>query len=289
MTAPDHYATLGVLPEAERIVIVAAYRALAQRYHPDRSSEDPVDAHRRMSEINEAYRVLGNEKLRTEYDATRRKDERADYRSAESEESNEAFGSALNELEGRWSVATEIFSDLTALRDSLAKISTSLAFGFVTILLNSRRYNDRAEIAATLEQKFLERYFGTNANLILYAKELITAGHRDAAKTLNNLVDVMGSDVDPNLLIQRVEKQYAIRASRVQRRGVEEIAAKVLELGYIEDAYKLTKSLGYNIREHSTGFLGSNLEITVTSPQGVVTKYRSPYSFIEWVKAALCP
>lgn len=32
----DYYATLGVTPQAEDVVIKAAYRALAQRYHPDR-------------------------------------------------------------------------------------------------------------------------------------------------------------------------------------------------------------------------------------------------------------
>ena len=32
----DYYRTLGVLDDAEDIVIKAAYHALAQRYHPDR-------------------------------------------------------------------------------------------------------------------------------------------------------------------------------------------------------------------------------------------------------------
>ena len=34
----DYYAVLGVNPGAEDIVIRAAYKALAQRYHPDRFS-----------------------------------------------------------------------------------------------------------------------------------------------------------------------------------------------------------------------------------------------------------
>jgi len=32
----DHYQILGVIQDAEDIVIKAAYRALAQRYHPDK-------------------------------------------------------------------------------------------------------------------------------------------------------------------------------------------------------------------------------------------------------------
>jgi curved DNA-binding protein CbpA len=171
MIAANHYETLGVLPEAEAIVISAAYRALAQRYHPDKSADDPEKAHRHMSEINEAYRVLGDKKLRAEYDASRRMDEHADYQTADSEESKQAFGAALQELENRWAVAVDIFPDLTALRDSLAKISTSLAFGFVTILLDSKRYNHRAVIASGLERRFLERYFGSNERIIEYAKD----------------------------------------------------------------------------------------------------------------------
>ncbi|PPD40379.1 MAG: molecular chaperone DnaJ, partial [Methylocystis sp.] len=34
--AKDYYRTLGILPAAEDFIIQAAYRALAQRYHPDR-------------------------------------------------------------------------------------------------------------------------------------------------------------------------------------------------------------------------------------------------------------
>jgi DnaJ-class molecular chaperone len=33
----DYYRILGVLDDAEDIVIKAAYRALAQRYHPDQT------------------------------------------------------------------------------------------------------------------------------------------------------------------------------------------------------------------------------------------------------------
>ena len=53
----NYYSVLGVLPTAEGIVIRAAYRALAQRYHPDKWA-DQRDAIRRMQEINEAYETL---------------------------------------------------------------------------------------------------------------------------------------------------------------------------------------------------------------------------------------
>lgn len=64
----DYYATLGVTSSAEEIVIRAAWKALSQRYHPDRFAGDAAQANARMSEINEAYSVLSNPVQRTAYD-----------------------------------------------------------------------------------------------------------------------------------------------------------------------------------------------------------------------------
>lgn len=63
----DYYAVLGVAPSAEDIVIRAAYKALMQRYHPDRDGADLTNA----QAINEAYRILSGPARRREYDATR--------------------------------------------------------------------------------------------------------------------------------------------------------------------------------------------------------------------------
>ena len=54
----DYYRILGVLDDAEEIVIRAAYKALAQRYHPDKWTGSKDEANKRMSDINEAYGVL---------------------------------------------------------------------------------------------------------------------------------------------------------------------------------------------------------------------------------------
>ena len=65
----NHYATLGVAQDAEALVIRAAYKALSQRYHPDKYPPlERAAAHRRMSEINEAFDVLGDPVRRQAYD-----------------------------------------------------------------------------------------------------------------------------------------------------------------------------------------------------------------------------
>jgi curved DNA-binding protein CbpA len=61
----DHYATLGVPPDADRAVIQAAYRRLARLHHPDFGGNPTV-----MSALNEAWGILGHAELRTAYDAT---------------------------------------------------------------------------------------------------------------------------------------------------------------------------------------------------------------------------
>jgi curved DNA-binding protein CbpA len=67
----DYYQILGVAPNAEAVVIRAAYRALAQRYHPDKMLGDVAKASLRMRAIQEAYEVLGDEMRRAQYDQGR--------------------------------------------------------------------------------------------------------------------------------------------------------------------------------------------------------------------------
>ena len=64
------YEILGVSPQAEDIVIRAAYRALAQRYHPDKADEPKEAAALRMRSIQEAYQVLSDPVSRVAYDAS---------------------------------------------------------------------------------------------------------------------------------------------------------------------------------------------------------------------------
>jgi hypothetical protein len=79
MAAPggDHYATLGVAPGANARTIRAAYKALAQRCHPDKTGGADPEAMARMAEINAAYRVLGDPRRRSQYDQERARERRA--------------------------------------------------------------------------------------------------------------------------------------------------------------------------------------------------------------------
>lgn len=66
---PDFYQILGVSQGAEEVVIRAAYRALVQRYHPDKvPAKERAQAQTRLLEIQEAYRILSDPAKRSEFD-----------------------------------------------------------------------------------------------------------------------------------------------------------------------------------------------------------------------------
>ncbi len=66
--AINYYRLLGIPPDADQQRLKSAYRSLAKRFHPDvnQGSEAAADLFR---QINDAYRVLSDPKLRAAYDA----------------------------------------------------------------------------------------------------------------------------------------------------------------------------------------------------------------------------
>ena len=71
MGITDPYKILQVLPNADQEVVRAAFRALAQKFHPDR---DPsARAARRMIELNQAYAMVRDAQSRDELDRSMRR------------------------------------------------------------------------------------------------------------------------------------------------------------------------------------------------------------------------
>jgi curved DNA-binding protein CbpA len=92
--ARSHYDTLNVSPDAELVVIEAAYRALMKKYHPDQGAAAESGAS--AADINQAYAVLRDPGRRAEYDRTehiRQKDMRiAHYQALEVPRQSKIFG-----------------------------------------------------------------------------------------------------------------------------------------------------------------------------------------------------
>jgi curved DNA-binding protein CbpA len=227
----DYYAILGILPSAEYAVIRAAYRALAQLYHPDKFAGSRDESHRRMADINEAYEILSNAATRNQYNAARGPNAKA---------GDPYFGEMSGEatptpdpLDRDWGIALKYYPDLDALESGLRLFSWRIAYSFRAYLLEAKRFEERNAVADAIEQQFLETYFGSDPRIVAFARDLIILGNRHAAKELNEAIRVLGAQADPPRLIERIRMQFLVRepndferfrafAKRLRRWGHEE-------------------------------------------------------------------
>ncbi|WP_295444726.1 J domain-containing protein [uncultured Thiodictyon sp.] len=203
----DYYATLGLTPSADAVVVRAAYKALAQRYHPDKMGVTPDTAGLRMAELNEAYGVLSDPAKRVEYDRLReKKTQSADTAFAD----GDPEPSAGSPLDADWQTAVQYYPELEGLRARLAKISWKLADAFCARILRNKEFADASTIAEQLENEFLLLYFGSEPIIVKFAKTLIFTGHRDAARDLNRAIGVMGNGAEPGSIIQVIRQTHGI-------------------------------------------------------------------------------
>lgn len=63
----NYFETLNISPNAEAEVIRSAYKALAKKYHPDNSDLPTEISEQKMILINEAYRILSDERLKEQH------------------------------------------------------------------------------------------------------------------------------------------------------------------------------------------------------------------------------
>lgn len=293
MQNQDWYAVLGILPDAEEVVVRAAYRALAQRYHPDRCTDQTADSTRRMAEINMAFAVIGNSASRAEYDKERSGSKQATF-SADDDERFDAFDAAIKEVEERWRIAADVFPQIQADRLRLSQVSRSLSFAYVTTLLTTKSFANGSTIANQMEGVFLERFFGENRQIVEFAKTLIFENHREAARGLNRLVEILGSEVDPDLIISRIESQYGLvnlrqrKAAELQQIArIDALKNQVRRFGEFYDAKILAELLGFTIESKDRGFL-RGYTVFVHRDGQTVLELSSQDAFKSWAKKNLC-
>lgn len=115
MAIVDHYATLGVLPEATEDQIRSAWKLRAREFHPDRNKHK--DATKQFSAASEAYEVLKDPVSRNRYDAERKLGTQAHvepppYRGSSARRPGSPspapapdwdYGSSANNFRDRWS------------------------------------------------------------------------------------------------------------------------------------------------------------------------------------------
>jgi len=196
----SYYQILGVLEDAEDIVIRAAFKVLAQKYHPDKFTGQASEADTRMSEINTAYQILSDPVKRKEYDESLSKSE---YSS--NQEDEEAFEGVP---EDSWTEVASYFPDLHEITASLRQVSRSLETTYKFYLLERKLFEKRVEIADSFKKSYMERYFGTNDEILRFANFCIVKNKRDAARSLNRAVSLLGSDVKPERILNKIISEF---------------------------------------------------------------------------------
>lgn len=199
----DYYKILGLLDGAEEVVIRAAWKALAQRYHPDKDTDDPKKTNERMAEINAAYSVLSDPVKRIEYDS-QRKNSNFQMNDVETDEI------LLSSVDLDWIVSTEYYPDLKILAEKISKISPSLEYVFKVTLLENKKFKDAAVVMMQLEDQYLRRYFGNNNSVLRFARELLLKKRFKAASDLNNAINVLGPDLDAHLVLDKICEKYQL-------------------------------------------------------------------------------
>lgn len=291
----DYYQILGVMPDAEAVVITAAYRALASLYHPDKWKGDKNFATNKMADINVAYETLSNSEKRAAYNKSR-SNSYSSF-SDDSEETDAAFNTALSQLEKRWLVASEIFPDLLNIRVRLSKTSHKLAFSFVVLILETKKFDDRNFIANELEKKFLEMHFGTDKSIILFAQYLISKGKKKAIISLNQYVDVLGSSINPQLIIEKISYEHGINYLKLQQvdgEPLRKLQHALLKYKYLDVAQDLLKASGFYAVDNSSSIFSSNSKFEIfmkdlmTGEDISIEKNLSVEGLIDWCCRKLC-
>lgn len=293
MISPDYYATLGVSPDAEDIVIAAAYRALAQRYHPDKLKGDK-NSHLKMAAINEAYGLLRDPTRRAEYDCSHQRSSGSGFEAQDDADQSGAFSDAMNKVDDRWQIAKSVYPDIESMRVRLGRFSLQLAFAYVTTVLERKDFERHREIAVQLESNFLSKYFGSNDQVVTYARDLILSGHRDAARALNRLIDVLGSPENAQPYIEKIERDFKLQETRETRaandadlRRLLQLSRLVREFGYYDEAKELATLKGFSIEEFGFGMF-KNTKVRSRTPAGKAVTFDDVPQFVRWVQSALC-
>ena len=154
-----------------------------------------------MQAINAAYEVLGDTARRAAYDR-----ECGDA-SAEDSFFSEADDKD-NEFRERWQIAAKYCADAEIGFKYLEKLSSRLAFSFASFLLETQNFDQCKKAIRKFQDKFLSSYFGDNAEIQRFARQLLLCGERTAAKSLNSAVKVLGKSLRYDALYKVVSNDY---------------------------------------------------------------------------------
>lgn len=194
-----------------------------------------------MQEINEACGVLSDPTERKKYDGSRKKQE---YEQDNSKDTSDL----LKTLEKDWKVALGYFEDLNDLASQLSEYSKQLEYTFKVLVIEKKNFKNRFDLAVRLKKQYLIKYFGSNAEIQKFAEALFQTKDFGSLKKLNKAVNLLGSDVDPEVIINKINYEINVKREFHNNNSDSPLVknAKILAANsYSIDLYTETKAALY--------------------------------------------
>lgn len=224
----DYYAILGISVKAEEEVIIAAYKALVKKYHPDVYKGSKKEADARIRDINEAYETLSNKTKKEKYD----KDFFQNDNAGNFEDFEKSDFKEQNIYDDDWNTLIEVFPEAEILRQELTKISSKIGLIFQVTLLTKKLGNKSKIIAEEIKIDFLNRYFGKNKKIHEIALKAILNKEVKLARELNKKIKLLGDGASEKIYIdlkdrinravfERQEKEKAKKREEAKRKQKE--------------------------------------------------------------------
>lgn len=181
----DYYSVLGVAPGADPVVLKAAYRALAKKYHPDQTASA---TEQEFNEIRNAYEVLSDEEKSKEYEYQHQQKLLWQYGHA----ARLRDLTIAVRLDDRWEKLTQEFPELGKNYVRLERASEALAERFKLQVLGAKHLSSFYHIATRLEYQYYKKHFSKCRDLQALGRKLLAAGLRDAAHQLEQEINACG-------------------------------------------------------------------------------------------------
>ncbi len=205
----NYYHILGLSFEAnpETEVISAAYKALVKLYHPDIFKGEKKIQKRKMTDINEAYDVLGSNKLKFSYDLKLEKFLKKNYSrfSNEDYEDSDIFDDKY--IDNDWEIALIVYPELIDIQKNLMLYSKQISLQYQFYLMETKEFHNFENISNSFKKSFLERKFGNSIQIQNLASFLIENNLKKQSLYLNRLIKVIGGS-SQSRIIKSFFKKY---------------------------------------------------------------------------------
>lgn len=211
----NYYELLGVDIKAEAIVIRSAYKAMIQKYHPDKAvGQKQIDEYLEKTKlINEAYNVLSNEVNRKKYDeelSKANKSEKTQKDEGFKKDSDSTSKKQSNQSSDDWETVIKYFPDVNIYYNELKEISEVLAAEFKLYILNEKEFKKAKDFSEKLKKRFFYEIFGNSKECQDFGLWLLKNKKRDNFLEFRDLFGLMSKSIDSKALIYKFCKENNI-------------------------------------------------------------------------------